>query len=63
MNSKKIGDRIKFASSRIDAAGIEVFGKDRSGIVEKVFCDEHGRAYAVRRKGKVEIVLDTQVRP
>jgi len=60
--SLKIGDKIKYVSSRIDAAGIEVFGKDRVGTVEKVLPDEHGFAYAVRRKGKIEIVLDTQVR-
>lgn len=61
--SISIGDKIKYAASRIDAMGIEVFGKNRQGTVEKVLQDEHGSAYAVRRKGKIDIVLDTRVRP
>lgn len=59
----KIADKITYTSSRIDDSGIEVFGKDRRGTLEKVLQDETGRAYAVRRKGKIEIVLDTQVKP
>lgn len=59
----KIGGKITYSSSRIDENGIEVFGKDRRGTVESILQDKTGFAYAVRRKGKIEIVLDTQVKP
>jgi len=60
----KIGDKIEFNTSRVDASGIEVFGRPKRGIVQKVL-QEGGEApaYAVRYKGKVHIVLDTQVKP
>lgn len=61
--TKKIGDKVRYGSFRVDDAGITVFQKDRSGVVEKVFQDEFGIAYAVRRKGKTEIVLDMLVKP
>lgn len=59
----KIADKITYTHSRIDGNGIEVFGKDRRGTVEKVYQGDDGFAYAVRRKGKIDIVLDTQVKP
>lgn len=58
----KVADKITYTSSRIDENGIEVFGKDRRGTVEKIYQDEDGFACVVRRKGKTEIVFDTQVK-
>lgn len=57
----KVGDSVIYGSCRVDDSGVTVFQKDRSGVVEKVIRDEVGIAYVVRRKGKIDIVLDTDL--
>lgn len=59
--SIRVGDKISYTHSRIDNFGIEVFGKYRRGTVEKIYFGEDGFACAVRYRGKIDIVLDTQV--
>lgn len=61
--SIKVGDKITYVASRIDDGGIEVFSKERRCMVERVYQGDDGFAYAVRWRGKIEIILDTQVKP
>ncbi len=60
--SINVGDKITYTPSRIDSAGIEVFSRDRRCTVERVYQGDDGFAYAVRYRGKIEIILDTQVK-
>lgn len=53
----KAGDKIRFKANHADPLSVV-----RSGVVSKVLKDDYGFAYLARvAKGKVVIVLDTQV--
>jgi hypothetical protein len=57
----KIGDMLRYTTTRVDSSGNTVHSGVKSGRIRKVLMDEHGIAYVVDRKGKTEVVLDMQV--
>lgn len=57
----KIGDMLRYTTNRADSSGNTVHSGIKSGRIRKVLEDEYGIAYVVDRKGRAEIVLDTQV--
>lgn len=61
--SLKVGDTLKFTTSRVTPEGLDVHSSVKSGRIQKIIPDEKGCAYIVLRKGKPELVLDTQVVP
>jgi hypothetical protein len=57
----KVGDTIKFTSTRVDDSGVTVRSGVKTGRIKKLLQDEAGMAFVVVRKRKAEIVLDTDV--
>ncbi|MBH3412557.1 hypothetical protein [Pseudomonas putida] len=61
--SLKVGDTLRFKTRRVTSEGLDVNSSAKSGRIQKIIPYEKGCAYIVLRKGKRELVLDSQVIP
>lgn len=57
----KVGDVLRYTTTRVESSSHTVYSGVKSGRIRKVLKDEFGIAYVVDRKGRSEVVLDTQV--